>query len=109
MPKRVRATVGQALFDAQCGREHPSVKALKSFEGRSVLEIIEDDVGSTYRAVYTVRFADFVYVLHAFQKKSKRGIATPAHELTMIKNRLRLAEKDYEKRKANNQNQIREA
>src|SRR5690348_6384616 len=77
-PKPVRQTVGQALFDAQTGGKHPDAKPLRGFRGAGVLEVVEDHDGSTYRVVYTVRFAGAVYVLHAFQKKSKRGVTTPA-------------------------------
>src|ERR1700724_190445 len=84
-PKGVQQTVGQALFDAQTGGKHPDAKPLKGFGGAGVLEVVEDDDGSTYRAVYTVKFAGVVYVLHAFQKKSKRGIKTPAEEIDKVK------------------------
>jgi len=87
--------VGQALFAAQCGEEYPSVKALQGFGGRSVLEIVVDRQSDTWRAVYTVRFTDVIYVLHAFQKKSKRGAATPQREREMIRQRLAAAERDY--------------
>ena len=66
--------------------------------GAGVLEIVEDFQANAYRAVYTVKFSGLVYVLHAFQKKSKRGIATPKTDVDLIKNRLRLAEQDYKKR-----------
>ncbi len=94
-PKGVRQTVGQALFDAQTGGKHPDAKPLKGFKGAGVLEVVEDDDGSAYRAVYTVKFAGVVYVLHAFQKKSKRGIKTPPEEIEKVKARLKLAEGDY--------------
>jgi phage-related protein len=90
--------VGQALYAAQCGEEYPSVRALKGFGGRAVLEIVAPHEGDTWRTVYTVRFQDAVYVLHAFQKKSKRGIATPQRELELVKQRLAAAEKDYRER-----------
>ncbi len=90
-PKGVRQTFGQALFDAQTGGKHPDAKSLKGFGGASVLEVVEDDDGSTYRAVYTVRFAGAVYVLHAFQKKSKAGAKTPAQDIQKVKARLREA------------------
>jgi phage-related protein len=90
--------VGQALYAAQCGEEYPSVKALKGFGGRAVLEIVAPHEGDTWRTVYTVRFQDAVYVLHAFQKKSKRGIATPQKELELVKQRLAAAEQDYRER-----------
>jgi phage-related protein len=84
-----------------CGavwRRISSVKALKGFGGRSVLEIVASHEGDTWRVVYTVHFADAVYVLHAFQKKSKRGIATPQKELELIKQRLAAAEQHYRER-----------
>jgi phage-related protein len=68
---------------------------LKGFKGAGVLEVVEDDDGNTYRAVYTVKFAGVVYVLHAFQKKSKSGIKTPPEEIDKVKARLKEAEKDY--------------
>lgn len=74
------------------------MKALKGFGGRGVLEVVEDFEGNTYRAVYTVRFAEAVYVLRAFQKKSKAGIATPKTEIALIKTRLRAAEDDRRQR-----------
>jgi phage-related protein len=76
------------------------VKALKGFGGRAVLEILAPYDGAAYRAVYTVRFAGMIYVLHAFQKKSKKGIATPAKELELIRSHLAVAERDYEERRA---------
>ena len=99
-PEDVRGAFGVALFQAQCGEEPHSTKALRGFGGRSVLEIVEDHDGDTYRAVYTVRFAGAVYVLHAFQKKAKKGIATPRHELDLIKARLRAAEAHHAARSA---------
>src|SRR6266581_1023293 len=84
-PKAVKRDIGQALYAAQRGEEYPSVKALKGFGGRSVLEIVALGDGATFRAVYTVRFMDVIYVLHAFQKKSKRGIATPKQETDLIR------------------------
>ena len=70
-------------------------KALKGFGGRSVLEVVDDEDGDTYRAVYTVRFAGVVYVLHAFQKKSKKGIETPKRDIEIVRTRLKLAEAHY--------------
>src|SRR5947199_7959603 len=84
-PKGVRQTVGQALFDAQTGGKHPDAKPLKGFKGAGVLEVVEDDDGNTYRAVYAVRFTGVVYVLHAFQKKSKSGVKTPPEEIAKVK------------------------
>ena len=97
-PKAVQRHVGQALYAAQCGEEYPTVKALKGFGGRSVLEIVADHRTDTWRAVYTVRFGDAIYVLHAFQKKSKKGIATPENEIELIRQRLAAAERDYRER-----------
>lgn len=94
-PDAVRAVVGEALYRAQQGAEHPAAKALKGFGGRGVLEVADDYSGSTYRAVYTVSFPTAVYVLHVFQKKSKKGIATPQHEIELIRKRLRRAEEHY--------------
>jgi phage-related protein len=94
-PGDVRRLMGQALDDAQHGGEHPRAKALKGFSGRGVLEIVDDFDGDTYRAVYTVRLTGVVYVLHAFQKKSKKGRKTPESEIRLIKSRLRLAEEGH--------------
>ena len=98
LPEQVQDQFGHALYQVQCGDEPEAAKALKGFGGRGVLEIVEDSDGNTYRAVYTVRFAGAVYVLRAFQKKSKTGIATPKNEIELIKVRLRAAEADYRER-----------
>jgi len=95
-PEDVRRRVGGALWEAQIGRKAPYAKPLKGFVGAGVLAIVDDFDGDTFRAVYTVRFANLVYVLHAFQKKSKRGVATPKAELDRIDRRLRRAREDYE-------------
>ena len=76
------------------GKHHPKAKPLKGFHGSGVVEIADDYDGDTYRAVYTVRWSDAVYVLHAFQKKSKTGIKTPKQDIDLIKQRLALAKKD---------------
>jgi len=94
-PEDVRRRVGGALWEAQIGRKASYAKPLKGFVGAGVLEIVDDFDGDTFRAVYTVRFANLVYVLHAFQKKSKRGIATPKAEFDLIDRRLRQAREDY--------------
>ena len=94
-PPAVRRAFGVALFAAQLGEMPPEAKPLRGFGGASVLELIEDYDRSTYRAVYTVRFATKIYVLHVFQKKSKRGIATPKHEIDLIHERLKTAERLY--------------
>jgi len=95
-PDEVRRRVGGALWEAQIGGKVPYARPLRGFGGASVLEIVDDFDGNTFRAVYTVRFARAVYVLHAFQKKSKRGIATPKAELDVIDRRLERAREDYE-------------
>lgn len=94
-PEEVRQDIGYALFEAQWGRKPVSVKPLKGFGGASVLEVAEDFRGGTYRAVYTVRFTEVIYVLHCFQKKSRRGIETPQRELELIEHRLKAAEEDH--------------
>ena len=94
-PAKVRNRVGFALNEVQKGAEPVAAKALRGFGGRAVLELVDDFDGDTYRAVYTVKFAGVVYVLHAFQKKSKKGIATPQREIELIKSRLRDAELHY--------------
>src|ERR1700751_4069572 len=94
-PPAVRRTFGVALFAAQLGETPPDAKPLSGFGGAGVLELIEDHRGDTYRAVYTARFATKVYVLHVFQKKSKRGIATPQKEIELIRARLKGAERLY--------------
>jgi phage-related protein len=86
-PKEVRIVIGTALNTAQLGGKHPSAKPLKGFGGAGVLEIVDDFDGETYRAVYTVKFADIVYVLHAFQKKSRKGIETPKAEIDLVRRR----------------------
>ena len=95
LPERSPPGDGQAIDDAEHGDEHPSAKALRGFGGRGVLEIVDDFDGDTYRAVYTVKFAGVIYVLHAFQKKSKKGIATPQRDIDLIKARLKRAEEHY--------------
>jgi len=92
LPKEVRRSFGVALYAAQIGETPPIAKPLRGFGGAGVLELIEDDAGGTYRAVYTVRYATAVYVLHVFQKKSKRGRETPQRDIDLIKERLKRAE-----------------
>ncbi len=94
-PLEVRRAVGFALFRAQAGGKHIGAKPLKGFGGAGVLEVVEDYEGSAFRAVYTVKFAGAVYVLHAFQKKSKRGVKTPKAELDLIRERLKAAEEHH--------------
>jgi phage-related protein len=92
LPPDVRRRFGYALSLAQMGGQDDVAKALKGFGGAGVLEIVEDDIGGTYRAVYTVKFAEAVFVLHCFQKKSKSGIATPKADMEIIRARLKVAE-----------------
>ena len=92
MPEEVQQVFGFALYHAQIGSLHPSAKPLKGFGSAGVVEIVEDWRGNTYRAVYTVRFAGAVFVLHCFEKKSKRGIKTPKREMDLIRARLKEAE-----------------
>jgi phage-related protein len=89
MPKDVQDTFGYALHLAQVGNKHNQAKPLKGFGGAGVLEVVEDNQGGTYRAVYTVRYAGAVYVLHCFQKKSTSGIATPKLDMVLIEARLK--------------------
>ena len=98
MPAAVRRVVGQALFTAQLGDHPANAKPLKGF-GSGVLEIRDNFDGDTYRAVYTVRLEGVLYVLHVFQKKSTRGIATPQRHLELIRQRLRDAETIHRARK----------
>ncbi|AJF07804.1 type II toxin-antitoxin system RelE/ParE family toxin [Geoalkalibacter subterraneus] len=91
-PEEVKDAMGFALRQAQQGGKHPAAKPLKGFKGAGVLEIVEDHDGDTYRAVYTVRFKGRVYVLHAFQKKSKKGIQTPQPVIDLIRDRLKRVE-----------------
>jgi len=92
MPEDVQDVFGYALQQAQSGKKHPDAKPLKGFGGAGVLEVVEDFDSDTYRAVYTVKFGDAVYVLHCFQKKSTKGIETPQKDIELIRNRLKAAE-----------------
>jgi phage-related protein len=92
LPVDVRKFFGFALSLAQAGDKHDSAKVLKGFASAGVLEVVENDIGGTYRAVYTVKFAEAVFVLHCFQKKSKRGIATPQEDMDIIQARLKVVE-----------------
>jgi phage-related protein len=89
-PPAARDEIGFALYQAQAGGKHVNAKPLKGL-GPGVLEVVSDYRGDTFRAVYTVRLEDRVYVLHAFQKKSKSGIATPKPEIDLIRSRLKRA------------------
>lgn len=94
MPGEVQDAFGYALHEAQRGKYHPSAKQLKG-ELRGLIELVDDFGGDTYRAIYTVKLAGVVYVLHVFQKKATRGIATPQREIDVIKHRWRQAERHY--------------
>jgi phage-related protein len=99
-PDDVQDHMGYALHLAQTGDKHQDAKPLKGFGGAGVLEIVSDHVGDTYRAVYAVKFPTAIYVLHAFQKKSKTGSKTPTTETELIAHRLKTAEADYKARLA---------
>jgi phage-related protein len=96
-PAEVRREVGYAIYAAQTGDTDPAAKPMKGFAGASVMEIVAPFDGDTWRTVYTVRLKDVIYVLHAFQKKSKSGIATPKREIDLIHRRLLTAEREYRK------------
>jgi phage-related protein len=99
-PDDVKDVIGYALYQAQVGRKAPSAKPLTGFGGAGVLEIVEDYQTDTYRAVYTLKFEALVYVLHAFQKKSKKGVATAKPDIDLIRKRLKLAEENFKGRKS---------
>ncbi len=92
-PEEVRSEIGYALFLAESGESHPSAKRMR---GYNAVEIVSDYDGDTFRGIYTTRFKDSVYVLHCFQKKSKRGSETPRADLSLIEKRLKDAEEHYE-------------
>jgi phage-related protein len=92
LPAEVVRFFGHALHFAQHRESHSAAKVLKGFGGGGVLEIVENDAGGTYRAVYTVKFETAVFVLHCFQKKSRSGIATPKSDMDIIRARLKIAE-----------------
>lgn len=97
LPKAVRCRFAYAIYMAQLGNKHPNAKPMRGFGGAGVLEVVEDLERETFRAVYTVRFEDVVYVLHAFQKKSKRGAETDQTDIDLIRARLKRAEADHER------------
>ena len=96
-PEPVKDEMGNALGLAQFGGKHPSAKPWKG-QGPGVFELIENHDGNTYRAVYTVRFEEVAYVLHAFQKKSPRGVRTARGDIDLVERRLKAAQQDYEVR-----------
>ena len=93
LPNEIKRGFGYALSLAQSGLRHPSTKILREFGGSGVIEVIETDEGGTYRAIYTVKFEAAVFVLHCFQKKSKKGIATPKEDMDLVNARLKMAAK----------------
>jgi phage-related protein len=97
-PEPVQDHMGYALYVAQCGGKHRDAKTLSGFGGAGMVEVVKDFRGDTFRAVYTLRYAGAVYVLHAFQKKSKTGRETPRGDIELIKQRLREAEQIAEER-----------
>lgn len=94
-PEPVKDEMGNALGLAQFGGKHPSAKPWKG-QGAGVFEVVDDHAGDTYRAVYTVRFKEVVYVLHAFQKKSPKGIKTAQIDIDLVERRLKVAQQDHE-------------
>lgn len=93
---KIRDEFGYALYQAQKGEKSDNAKPLRGFGSAAILEVVEHDVGGTYRAVYTVKFEKAIAVLHIFQKKSKKGIETNKQDVDLIKNRLKLAKQKYE-------------
>jgi phage-related protein len=96
LPEPVQDDFGYSLYLAQIGGKHRRAKPLSGFGGAGVLEVVDDYDGDTFRAVYTVRFAECIYVLHVFQKKSWRGISTPAQEIALIRRRLTVAQEQHQ-------------
>jgi len=96
-PPLIRQAMGYALFYAQDGRVHEHAKILSGMGSAGIQEIRENDRSGTYRVMYTVETAEYVFVLHAFQKKSKSGIATPKEELELLKSRLKEARELYKR------------
>ena len=96
MPEDVKDVFGHAIDLAQAGGKHQDAKVMTGFGSAGVLEVVEDSRGDTYRAVYTVKFSGWVYVLHCFQKKSKSGIKTPKGDMDLIHARLKAAKLDFE-------------
>ena len=99
-PPDVKDAMGYALYQAQLGRKAPTAKPLRGFGSAAILEVIEDYHGDTYRAVYPVQYSDLVYVLHTFQKKSKKGAATPKPDIELVKTRFKTAAAEYKRRRA---------
>jgi phage-related protein len=100
MPPQVRKDIGQALYAAQQGETDPAAKPLKGFGGTRVMEIVERHRTDAFRAVYTAHFAEAIYVLHVFQKKSKHGIATPKPDMELIRRRFAEAQRLHRERQS---------
>ena len=96
MPEDVKDVFGHAIDLAQAGGKHQDAKVMTGFGSAGVMEVVEDDRGDTYRAVYTVKFSGWDYVLHCFQKKSKSGIKTPREDMDLIHARLKAAKLNFE-------------
>jgi phage-related protein len=96
MPEDVKDVFGYAIDLAQTGGKHQDAKVMAGFGSAGVLEVVEDYRGDTFRAVYTVKFAGWVYILHCFQKKSKRGVETPKADMNQIRDRFKAAKKDFD-------------
>ncbi len=100
MPGEVIDDFGHGLYQAQIGK-HPDIgKPMSGFGGANVVELVKDHKGDTFRAVYTVRFAEIIAVLHSFQKKSKKGKETPKQDMELIRSRLKVAEEMYKEWKS---------
>lgn len=104
MPEDVITDFGYGLFQAQIGKHPDIAKTLSGFGGAAVIELVQDCKGDTFRAVYTVKFSDAIVVLHAFQKKSKKGKETPKQDMELIRTRLKLAEEFYKEWKGSKKN-----
>ena len=100
MPLQVRKDIGQALYTAQQGETDPAAKPLKGFGGTRIMEIVERHRTDAFRAVYTAHFAEAIYVLHVFQKKSKHGIATPKPDMELIRRRFAEAQRLHRERQS---------
>jgi phage-related protein len=103
MPATVQCTFGYALHLAQTGDKHNQARSLKGFSSAGILEIVEDWRGNTYRAIYTIRYNSFVYVLHCFQKKSKKDVETPKEDMDIVRKRLKIAEKIHKREGKHNE------
>jgi phage-related protein len=99
-PEPVQDHIGYALYVAQRGGRHRDTKTMSGYGGAGVVEVVKDFRGDTFRAVYTLRYAGAVYVLHAFQKKSKTGRETPFRDIELIRQRLSEAEQIAKERES---------